>query len=133
MSPTWIKSSLSFSNGNCVEVADLPDGTVGIRNSRDTDGPMLRFTPMNGLRSSRAPDAESSTRSAAPETGPEARDLWEHHEITLPQRQCSTRVRHPSRGLIQARTLMTLLSARTRGIGGSQGGKMRQSCLLSPS
>ena len=44
MSPTWIKSSLSFSNGNCVEVADLPDGTVGIRNSRDTDGPVLRFT-----------------------------------------------------------------------------------------
>ena len=45
MSPTWIKSSLSFANGNCVEVADLPDGTVGIRNSRDTDGPVLRFTP----------------------------------------------------------------------------------------
>jgi hypothetical protein len=67
------------------------------------------------------------------DTGLEARDLWEHHEITLPQRQCSTRVRHPSRGLIQARTLMPLLSARTRGIGGSQGGKMRQSCLLSPS
>ena len=45
MSPTWIKSSLSFANGNCVEVADLPDGTVGIRNSRDSDGPVLRFTP----------------------------------------------------------------------------------------
>ena len=45
MPPTWIKSSLSGSNGNCVEVADLPDDTVGIRNSRDTDGPMLRFTP----------------------------------------------------------------------------------------
>ena len=45
MSLTWIKSSLSGSNGNCVEVADLPEGTVGIRNSRDTDGPILRFTP----------------------------------------------------------------------------------------
>ena len=44
MSPSWIKSSLSFANGNCVEVADLPDGTVGIRNSRDSDGPALRFT-----------------------------------------------------------------------------------------
>lgn len=44
MSPTWIKSSLSGSNGNCVEVADLPEGTIGIRNSRDTDGPILRFT-----------------------------------------------------------------------------------------
>jgi hypothetical protein len=45
MSATWIKSSLSFANHNCVEVTDLPDGTVGIRNSRDTDGPVLRFTP----------------------------------------------------------------------------------------
>ena len=44
MPPTWIKSSLSGSNGNCVEVADLPEGTIGIRNSRDTDGPILRFT-----------------------------------------------------------------------------------------
>ena len=45
MSTTWIKSFLSFANGNCVEVADLPDGMVGIRNSRDSDGPVLRFTP----------------------------------------------------------------------------------------
>ena len=45
MSPSWIKSSLSFANGNCVEVADLPDGTVGIRHSRDSDGRALRFTP----------------------------------------------------------------------------------------
>jgi hypothetical protein len=45
MSTSWIKSSLSFANGNCVEVADLPDGTVGIRHSRDTGGPVLRFTP----------------------------------------------------------------------------------------
>ena len=41
----WIKSSLSFSNGNCVEVAALPGGGVGVRNSRDPDGPVLRFTP----------------------------------------------------------------------------------------
>lgn len=34
MKLTWIKSSLSFSNGNCVEVARLPDGGVAIRNSR---------------------------------------------------------------------------------------------------
>ena len=77
--------------------------------------------PMSGLRSLRAPDAESSTRSAAPETGPEARNLWEHREIILPQRQCRTRVRHPSRGLIQARTLMPLLSARTRVLGALKG------------
>ena len=42
---TWIKSSLSFSNGNCVEVASLADGGVGIRNSRDTEGAVLAFTP----------------------------------------------------------------------------------------
>lgn len=47
------------------------------------------------------------------ETGPEARSLWERHEIDMPQRQCTTRVRYPGRGQIEARTLMTLLSART--------------------
>ena len=41
----WVKSSLSFSNGNCVEVAALPGGGVGVRNSRDPHGPVLRFTP----------------------------------------------------------------------------------------
>ena len=40
----WVKSSLSFSNGNCVEVASLPDGGIGVRNSRDSVGPVLRFT-----------------------------------------------------------------------------------------
>jgi Domain of unknown function (DUF397) len=43
--PSWIKSSLSFANGNCVEVADLPEGGVGVRNSRDPKGAVLRFTP----------------------------------------------------------------------------------------
>jgi hypothetical protein len=41
----WIKSSLSYANGNCVEVASLPGGTVGVRNSRDAAGPVLTFTP----------------------------------------------------------------------------------------
>jgi Domain of unknown function (DUF397) len=41
----WVKSSLSFANGNCVEVATLPDGMIGIRNSKDAEGPVLRFTP----------------------------------------------------------------------------------------
>jgi Domain of unknown function (DUF397) len=40
----WVKSSLSFSNGNCVEVADLADGSIGVRNSRESGGPVLRFT-----------------------------------------------------------------------------------------
>jgi hypothetical protein len=41
----WVKSSLSFSNGNCVEVASLPGDQIGVRNSRDSEGPVLRFTP----------------------------------------------------------------------------------------
>jgi hypothetical protein len=41
----WVKSSLSFSNSNCVEVANLPDGGIGVRDSKDSEGPVLRFTP----------------------------------------------------------------------------------------
>jgi hypothetical protein len=40
----WIKSSLSYAAGNCVEVASLAGGQIGIRNSRDTGGPVLAFT-----------------------------------------------------------------------------------------
>jgi Domain of unknown function (DUF397) len=40
----WVKSSLSFANGDCVEVAVLPDGRIGVRDSKDTKGPVLRFT-----------------------------------------------------------------------------------------
>jgi hypothetical protein len=42
--PEWVKSSLSFANGNCVEVASLSGGEVGVRNSRDAAGAVLRFT-----------------------------------------------------------------------------------------
>jgi Domain of unknown function (DUF397) len=41
---SWVKSSLSMSNGNCVEVASLSGG-IGVRDSKDTEGPVLRFTP----------------------------------------------------------------------------------------
>lgn len=43
--PYWVKSSLSFSNGNCVEVANLAGGQVGVRHSKHTEGLVLRFTP----------------------------------------------------------------------------------------
>jgi hypothetical protein len=42
---SWIKSSLSFANGNCVEVASLPNGEIGVRDSKNSEGPVLRFTP----------------------------------------------------------------------------------------
>lgn len=44
MNAVWVRSSLSFSNGNCVEVTELPGGSVGVRNSRDPEGPVLAFT-----------------------------------------------------------------------------------------
>jgi hypothetical protein len=43
--PRWFKSSLSYANGDCVEVAALPDGRIGVRDSKDIAGPVLRFTP----------------------------------------------------------------------------------------
>jgi hypothetical protein len=43
--PEWVKSSLSFANGNCVEVTDLGNGNVGVRNSRERAAEILRFTP----------------------------------------------------------------------------------------
>jgi hypothetical protein len=71
---TWVKSSYSFANGNCVEAAGNwrkssrskesncaevgQDGAVvGVRDSRDPDGPVLVFGPtvwvafLAGLRS----------------------------------------------------------------------------------
>ena len=44
MNAPWVRSSFSFANGNCVEVAVLPGGWIGIRDSRDPGGPVLRFT-----------------------------------------------------------------------------------------
>ena len=39
----WVKSSFSFANGNCVEVARLYGRAVGVRDSQDADGLVLRF------------------------------------------------------------------------------------------
>jgi len=40
----WRKSSYSNSQGNCVEVSALADGSVAVRNSRDPQGPALLYT-----------------------------------------------------------------------------------------
>jgi hypothetical protein len=41
----WVKSSLSFANGDCVEVARAEDGWVLVRDSKHRAGPVLHFTP----------------------------------------------------------------------------------------
>jgi hypothetical protein len=43
-SVTWKKSRRSNPSGNCVELAELPDGGVAVRNSRDPEGPALIYT-----------------------------------------------------------------------------------------
>lgn len=41
----WFKSSHSKDGGDCVEVAYLSGGSVGVRDSKNPTGPALVFTP----------------------------------------------------------------------------------------
>ncbi len=41
----WFKSSRSATNKECVEIAWLDAGHVGVRDSKNPDGPALVFTP----------------------------------------------------------------------------------------
>ncbi|MGH3569334.1 MAG: DUF397 domain-containing protein [Pseudonocardia sp.] len=40
----WRKSTFSNNTGACVEVADLPGGGRGVRDSKNPTGPALMFT-----------------------------------------------------------------------------------------
>lgn len=41
----WFKSSRSQGGNDCVEAAHLEDGHVGVRDSKNPNGPALVFTP----------------------------------------------------------------------------------------
>ncbi|MFF0501497.1 DUF397 domain-containing protein [Nocardia aobensis] len=41
----WFKSSRSRDGGECVEVAHLTTGAVGVRDSKNPTSPVLIFTP----------------------------------------------------------------------------------------
>ncbi|WP_174186877.1 DUF397 domain-containing protein [Nocardia barduliensis] len=41
----WFKSSHSGGHGDCVEVAFLGSGKIGVRDSKDPTGSALVFTP----------------------------------------------------------------------------------------
>jgi hypothetical protein len=41
----WKKSTYSAANGDCVEVARLANGHIGVRDSKNIAEPALGFTP----------------------------------------------------------------------------------------
>jgi hypothetical protein len=47
---TWRRSRRSGSEGNCVEVTSLPGGGSAVRDSKATEGPVLRFSPEEWCR-----------------------------------------------------------------------------------
>ena len=57
----WKKSSASLGGSQCVEVADLGTGLVGVRDSKDPSGPVFEFTPrqwqafVSGLQGAKTP------------------------------------------------------------------------------
>ncbi|WP_342213684.1 DUF397 domain-containing protein [Nocardia wallacei] len=40
-----VQKQLSASGSQCLEVAWLPEGNVGVRDSKNPTGPVLTFTP----------------------------------------------------------------------------------------
>lgn len=43
--PVWRKSTKSIANGQCIEIATLLNGRLGVRDSVDKAGPTAAFAP----------------------------------------------------------------------------------------
>ena len=41
---SWRTATFTSGQGNCVEVAGLPDGGMAVRDTKDRDGGTLRFS-----------------------------------------------------------------------------------------
>ena len=65
----WVKSSHSFSNGNCVEVraAGQHGEWVMVRDSKDPAGPQLAFTAADWVAFLRGVNAGEFDRIGAPQ------------------------------------------------------------------
>ncbi len=58
----WKKSSSCLGGSQCVEVAQLEPGVVGVRDSKDPAGPALAFAAVEWSRFLRGLRAEMSSR-----------------------------------------------------------------------
>lgn len=88
---TWFKSSYSDGEGgNCVEVAACP-GAVHVRDSKDTHGPRLAFSPPGGRRSSPSPGASAAEWRAAGEGLDSVDDALDGGQLTGPPRRLGPR------------------------------------------
>lgn len=66
--PRWRKSQYSNPSGNCVEVATVAAGRIGVRNSRDPAGGILAF-PRANFRALLAAAAHDTWGAAPPDAG----------------------------------------------------------------
>ena len=57
----WRTSSRSDGDGNCVEFTQADDGTIGVRDSKDPNGPVLEFGPDAWRRLLTHPEQEPLT------------------------------------------------------------------------
>lgn len=71
-SGVWRKSRRSNGSGNCVEVAPLVNGGIGVRHSKDPDGVALYFSAgefkafVDGIRDGDFDNLIERTLNAAP-------------------------------------------------------------------